>query len=101
MEYCGIDLAKLDKYNPKIKVCSGYDFYSSITYKELIEKNKHLAFYKVIENKYKFLTKQEIGSLIRWLYRGLSLEKATNKVIKDHKKAQSYIRNPKSRSSFH
>lgn len=49
IEYCGIKLANLDKYNPKIKVCNGHDFYSCITYKNLIEENKHLPFFKIVK----------------------------------------------------
>ncbi len=59
-----------------IKVCDGYDDLSEVKYNELIENTKHLDFYKYIDRYHP----QDQGSLIRWLYRGLSLNQAIAKI---------------------
>ena len=74
MEYCGVELAKLQIKS--IKVCNRYDYLSSISYKKLIEKNNHLPFFKEISH-YK---PRHQGVIIRWLYRGLPLKRAINKI---------------------
>ena len=89
MEYCGIELANLKgRHLKKIKVCEGRDYLSSIRYKELIEKNKHLPFFEEIEE-----YKPEFqGVIIRWLYRGLPLSDTLIKVdgiIKDSKRIKT------------
>lgn len=91
VEYCGIDLASLDKKRPKIKVCGGYDFYSSFSYKVLIEKNKHLPFMNKVKEEYPFLGDKDLGSLIRWLYRGMTLEQAINKVVFDFNRIMNFV----------
>ncbi len=90
--YCGVELSSLDKYNPSVKVCNGHDFYSSISYKKLIENNKHLPFYSFIKENYSFFHDQQIGILIRWLYRGLTLELAIRKVRNDYEITQKCIK---------
>lgn len=61
------------------RVCNGYDELSKYSYKVLIEKHKHLTFYKKIEKRY---PPKDRGSIIRWLYRGLSMEQAIQKMEK-------------------
>jgi len=72
-----IDLNIKELYQPK--VCDGYDELSKINYKVLIEKHKHLPFYKKIAKRY---PPKDRGSIIRWLYRGLSMEQALQKIEK-------------------
>lgn len=79
MYYCNSDkepeeLNYLELTN--IRVCGGYDSLSCIKSKQLIEDNRHLKFYKLI-SEYRIIDQ---GSVIRWLYRGLTLEQALAKV---------------------
>lgn len=84
--YCGVD-KDLENFTlkdvKKVKVCDGRDELSSVKYSELIEKHKHLPFYEVL----KVYKPQDRGSIIRWLYRGLTLKQALIK--HDHKIKQA------------
>lgn len=90
-EYCGIDLAKLNKKKPKINVCNNRDFYSSFTYKTLIEQNKHLPFFKRIKNEFHYFNDKQIGVAIRWLYRGMTFDEAMNKASYEYEKQQRFM----------
>jgi len=61
----------------KIKVCNGWDNLSYISYKVLNKEHKHLPFFNKINKR--FMPK-DCGTIIRWLYRGLTLEQAIKKV---------------------
>lgn len=63
----------------QVRVCDGYDDLSKINYKSLIEEHKDLPFYKKIEKRY---PPKDRGTIIRWLYRGLSMEQALQKIEK-------------------
>ena len=78
MEYCGQELNEVGKQY-SAKVCNGRDFYSSIAYKKLIADNKHLPFFEPTQKK-NYFTDPEMGILIRWLYRGMTLKLAIWKV---------------------
>jgi hypothetical protein len=81
-EYCGLDLAKLNPKSKKIKVCNGRDYYSRFSYKELLERNGHLPFLKKVKDDNPELKDIHLGILIRWLYRGMTLEQAVAKAKK-------------------
>ena len=76
MYYCNVN-KEPEQLNYKdvtrlIKVCHGYDDLSKVYYKTLINESKDLDFYQHI----KHYQPKEQGSIIRWLYRGLSLRQA-------------------------
>ena len=80
--YCNSDKEAEDlnlKEVYQVRVCDGYDDLSKVTYKELIEEHKKLPFYKKINTRY---GPKDRGTIIRWLYRGLSLEQALQKIDK-------------------
>ena len=79
MVYCNSnkEAPELSLYElKKIKVCNKRDFMSTKLYKSLIQENKHLPFFEEIED----YTPKQQGTIIRWLYRGLSLIQACEKV---------------------
>lgn len=84
-EYCGFDLARINPKSWKLGVCNGRDYYSNISYKTLIERNSHLPFFAELKEYCPEFTDQQIGSVIRWLYRGMKLYDAVEKVESDRR----------------
>ena len=80
MYYCNVDKEPEELTYKDItyhlKVCNKYDNMSSVPYTRLIEESKDLNFYKHI----KHYNPKDQGTIIRWLYRGLSLHQALLKI---------------------
>lgn len=90
MYYCNSDKEpeKLKYYELKtIKVCNGYDSLSKFNYHKLIDDNKHLKFFNKIKN----YQDKDKGVIIRWLYRGLSLQQSIDKMDQEIQRREKFI----------
>ena len=77
--HCGVDKDIEDVLNKEIchlKVCNGHDDMSNRKTDDLIESHKNFKFYRRIRN----IPPKYRGTFIRWLYRGLTFDKARIKV---------------------